>query len=168
MDNIIFCQKLEKYKNTVFRAAYSYCGNKLDAEDISQEVFLKFYTLDRVFQSENEEKAWLIRVTVNKCKDIFKSSWYKTKTSLEECREVYSMNESQSELIDVLMSIPEKYRIVIHLYYYEQYSVKEISEITSRKESTVQTHLQRGRKLIEKKLKEEEEYEQKLIYGNYE
>ncbi|MCU6719554.1 sigma-70 family RNA polymerase sigma factor [Porcipelethomonas ammoniilytica] len=168
MDNIIFCQKLEKYKNTVFRAAYSYCGNKSDAEDISQEVFLKFYTLDRVFQSENEEKAWLIRVTVNKCKDIFKSSWYKTKTSLEECREVYSMNESQSELIDVLMSIPEKYRIVIHLYYYEQYSVKEISEITSRKESTVQTHLQRGRKLIEKKLKEEEEYEQKLIYGNYE
>ena len=168
MDNIIFCQKLEKYKNTVFRAAYSYCGNKSDAEDISQEVFLKFYTLDRVFQSENEEKAWLIRVTVNKCKDIFKSSWYKTKTSLEECREVYSMNESQSELIDVLMSIPEKYRIVIHLYYYEQYSVQEISEITSRKESTVQTHLQRGRKLIEKKLKEEEEYEQKLIYGNYE
>lgn len=168
MDNIIFCQKLEKYKNTVFRAAYSYCGNKSDAEDISQEVFLKFYTLDRVFQSENEEKAWLIRVTVNKCKDIFKSSWYKTKTSLEECREVYSMNESQSELIDVLMSIPEKYRIVIHLYYYEQYSVKEISEITSRKESTVQTHLQRGRKLIEKKLREEEEYEQKLIYGNYE
>lgn len=168
MDNIIFCQKLEKYKNTVFRAAYSYCGNKSDAEDISQEVFLKFYTLDRVFQSENEEKAWLIRVTVNKCKDIFKSSWYKTKTSLEECREVYSMNKSQSELIDVLMSIPEKYRIVIHLYYYEQYSVKEISEITSRKESTVQTHLQRGRKLIEKKLKEEEEYEQKLIYGNYE
>lgn len=168
MDNIIFCQKLEKYKNTVFRAAYSYCGNKSDAEDISQEVFLKFYTLDRVFQSENEEKAWLIRVTVNKCKDIFKSSWYKTKTSLEECREVYSMNESQSELIDVLMSIPEKYRIVIHLYYYEQYSLKEISEITSRKESTVQTHLQRGRKLIEKKLKEEEEYEQKLIYGNYE
>ena len=168
MDNIIFCQKLEKYKNTVFRAAYSYCGNKSDAEDISQEVFLKFYTLDRVFQSENEEKAWLIRVTVNKCKDIFKSSWYKTKTSLEECREVYSMNESQSELIDVLISIPEKYRIVIHLYYYEQYSVKEISEITSRKESTVQTHLQRGRKLIEKKLKEEEEYEQKLIYGNYE
>ena len=164
MDNIIFCQKLEKYKNTVFRAAYSYCGNKSDAEDISQEVFLKFYTLDRVFQSENEEKAWLIRVTVNKCKDIFKSSWYKTKTSLEECREVYSMNESQSELIDVLMSIPEKYRIVIHLYYYEQYSVKEISEITSRKESTVQTHLQRGRKLIEKKLKEEEEYEQKLIW----
>lgn len=78
------------------------------------------------------------------------------------------MNESQSELIDVLMSIPEKYRIVIHLYYYEQYSVKEISEITNRKESTVQTHLQRGRKLIEKKLKEEEEYEQKLIYGNYE
>ena len=60
MDNIIFCQKLEKYKNTVFRAAYSYCGNKSDAEDISQEVFLKFYTLDRVFQSENEEKAWLI------------------------------------------------------------------------------------------------------------
>lgn len=168
MDNIIFCQKLEKYKNTVFRAAYSYCGNISDAEDISQEVFLKFYTLDRVFQSENEEKAWLIRVTVNKCKDIFKSSWYKTKTSLEECREVYSMNESQSELIDVLMSIPEKYRIVIHLYYYEQYSVKEISEITSRKESTIQTHLQRGRKLIEKKLKEEEEYEQKLIYGNYE
>lgn len=168
MDNIIFCQKLEKYKNTVFRAAYSYCGNISDTEDISQEVFLKFYTLDRVFQSENEEKAWLIRVTVNKCKDIFKSSWYKTKTSLEECREVYSMNESQSELIDVLMSIPEKYRIVIHLYYYEQYSVKEISEITSRKESTVQTHLQRGRKLIEKKLKEEEEYEQKLIYGNYE
>lgn len=165
MDKEIFCRKLEKYKNTVFRTAYSYCGNKSDADDVSQEVFIKFYTSGREFLNEDEEKAWLIRVTVNKCKDLFKSSWNRKRASLEECRQTYLMNEAQAELIDTLMKIPEKYRVVIHLYYYEQYSVKEIAKITGRKESTVQTHLQRGRKLIEKQLKEEEEYEQKFIHG---
>jgi RNA polymerase sigma-70 factor (ECF subfamily) len=168
VENIAFCQKLNKYKDTVFRIAYSYLKNAEDSEDVSQDVFLKLYTLDKDFLDDGEEKAWLIRITINKCKDLLKSSWKNRRCDFDECKTTYSMNQAQCELFETIMSIPEKYRIVIHLYYYEQYSVKEISEITGRKESTVQTHLQRGRKLIEKTLREDEEYERNFIHSGIE
>ncbi|MGN1480512.1 RNA polymerase sigma factor [Porcipelethomonas sp.] len=166
MNDDIFCEKLELYKDTVFRIAYSYLKNISDAEDVCQDVFLKFYTYEKSFADNGEEKAWLIRITINKCKDMLKSSWKNTRTDLDECRLTYSMNEAQQELLETVMSIPEKYRIIIHLYYYEQYPIKDIAQITGRKISTVQTQLQRARKLIEKKLKEEEEYEQKFIHSD--
>lgn len=78
------------------------------------------------------------------------------------------MNESQSDILEKVLELPDKYRIVIHLYYYEEYSVREISEITGAKESTVQTRLQRGRKLLEKKLKEEHLYDERTIHFGYE
>lgn len=167
MDKEIFHEKLMKYKDTVFRVAFSYCKNKSDAEDISQEVFLKFYTATPDISDEGEEKAWLIRVTINKSKDLLKASWRTKRSDIENLQEVYSMNETQSELLEVILGLPEKYKTVIHLYYYEQYSVGEIAKITGVKPSTIQTRLQRGRKLIGKKLKEEEIYEQNIIQVGY-
>ncbi len=167
MDKETFHQKLNKHKNTVFRIAFSYCKNKSDAEDISQEVFLKYYTVSPDISDEKEEKAWLIRVTINKCKDLLKSSWHSKRCDKENITEEYMVSEPQSEILDIVLELPEKYKIVIHLYYYEQYTVNEISEITGIKPSTIQTRLQRGRKLIEKKLKEEEVYEQNIIQCSY-
>lgn len=168
MENKQFSEKLSKYKDTVFRVAYSYCKNKSDSEDVSQDVFLKFYTTSPNIETESEEKAWLIRVTINKCKDLLKSSWHSKRCEREELKECSPMNDAQSELLDIVLSLPDKYKIVIHLYYYEQYTINEISEITGRKPSTVQTQLQRGRSLLEKKLKEEKTYEQNIIQLSYE
>lgn len=167
MDKEEFIKKLLQYRNTVFRVAYSYTKNKSDAEDISQEVFLKFYTSDINFDNSEQLKAWLIRVTINKSKDLLKSNWFSKRSDQTDISQSFTMNESQSEILEAVLSLPEKYKIVIHLYYYENYSLNEISEITGVKISTLQTRLQRGRKLLEKKLKEENIYEQKFIQQCY-
>ena len=168
MDKEDFIKKLLEYKDTVFRVAYSYTKNKSDAEDISQEVFLKFYTADVRFESSQQQKAWLIRVTINKSKDLLKSNWFSKRSDQTDISQNFTMDESQSEILETVLSLPDKYKIVIHLYYYEGYSLNEISEITGVKISTLQTRLQRGRKLLEKKIKEENEYEQKFIQYRYE
>lgn len=167
MDKEIFHEKLQKYKDTVFRIAFSYCKNKSDAEDISQEVFLKYYYTEPDIADVSEEKAWLIRVTINKAKDLLKSSWYSKRCDKENLQEVCQINESQSELLEIVLNLPEKYKIPIHLYYYEQYTIAEISRIMGIKASTIQTRMQRGRKLIEKKLKEEEIYESEIVQYGY-
>ncbi len=168
LDKETFIKKLLLYKDTVFRIAYSYTKNTGDAEDISQEIFLKFYTSSPSFSSDGEEKAWLIRVTINKSKDFVRSAWFSKRVVEPEYRQIYEMNESQSDILEKVLELPDKYRIVIHLYYYEEYSIREISEITGAKESTVQTRLQRGRKLLEKKLKEEHLYDERTIHFGYE
>lgn len=167
MDKEEFIKKLLEYKDTVFRIAYSYTKNKSDAEDISQEVFLKFYTTNAKLESPEQQKAWLIRVTINKLKDLLKSNWFSKRSDETDIAENFTMNESQSEILETVLSLPDKYKIVIHLYYYEGYSLNEISEIIGVKISTLQTRLQRGRKLLEKKFKEENIYEQKFVQYRY-
>lgn len=167
MDKEEFVKKILEYKDTVFRVAYSYTKNKSDAEDISQEVFLKFYTSMAKFEDSEQLKAWLIRITINKSKDLLKSSWFSKRSDETDLQQSFTMNQSQSEILEAVLSLPEKYKIVIHLYYYEGYSLNEISEITSTKISTLQTRLQRGRKLLGKKLKEEDIYEQNFIQHCY-
>lgn len=167
MNKEIFHEKLTKYKDTVFRIAFSYCKNRSDAEDISQEVFLKYYTTDPDIADEAEEKAWLIRVTINKSKDLLKSCWYSKRCEYDDLNQSYSINEPQFNVLEAVLKLPQKYKIVIHLYYFEHYTIKEISEITGIKISTLQTRLERGRKLLKKKLKEEEAYEQNIIQCSY-
>ncbi len=167
MDKEEFIKKLLEYKDTVFRVALSYTKNLSDAEDISQEVFLKLYSLKSIPENPEQLKAWLIRVTINKSKDLLKSNWFSKRSDETNIAQQFSMNESQSEILETVLSLPEKYKIVIHLYYYEGYSINEISEITGVKISTLQSRLQRGRKLLKKKLKEEEIYEQEFIQCSY-
>ena len=157
MDKEEFIKKMMIHKDTVFRTALAYTKSISDAEDISQEVFLKFYTLERHFNDREQEKAWLLRVTVNKCKDLLKSYWFTRRADETEITESYPVDREQSELLEKVLSLPDKYRIVLHLYYYEEYSVDEIAEITNTKPSTVQTRLQRGRERLRKKLGEKEE-----------
>ena len=152
---------MEKYKNNLFAVAFNICKNAQDAEDVVQDTFVQYYIKNKQFENEQHIRAWLIRVTINKAKDINRSFWRKNKVSLEDYMEslVFEMPEMET-LFETVLELPEKYRIVIHLYYYEEYSVKEIGKILKISESNVKVRLSRGRVLLKEKLKEEWEDEQ--------
>lgn len=136
-------QLLDKYSDMVMRITFQIVKNRTDAEDVCQEVFLKLFSLKRVFESEEHQKAWLIRVAINKSKDLVKSSWFKKRAELTEVQAVYE--DSHISVLEEVMKLPIKYRNVIYLHYYEGYSAKEISEILKCKENTVLSQLSRGR-----------------------
>lgn len=145
---------VNEYADTLFRCAYTYCSNRDDAEDIIQEVFMKYLKKKPQFKDKDHEKAWLLRVTVNLCKDLLKSYWYKNK---DELRDDIPAEPSDSgiDILESVQRLPPKYRIVIELYYLEGYSIKEISNIIGAKQATVGSRLARGKKLLYKLLKEE-------------
>lgn len=149
-------ETVEKYKDRLFAVALNVTRNPDDADDAVQEAFISYYKNVTDFESESHIKAWLIRVTVNKAKDISSSFWKRHSQSLEEYKETLTFEQPEdSGLFDAVMALPDKYRVAIHLYYYEEYSIKEISEILNEKETTVKSHLSRGRMLLKEKLKEE-------------
>lgn len=144
------------YRNNLFAVAFNVCKNAQDAEDIVQDTFLQYYTGKNQFDSEQHIRAWLIRVAINKAKNINRSFWRRNRTSLEDYMETLAFETPESEnLFETVMQLPEKYRIVIHLFYYEDYAVKEIADVLKISESNVKTRLSRGRELLRKVLKEE-------------
>ncbi len=155
---------LQKYSKMVYRLAYARTKNRADAEDLLQEVFLRCLKSNVQFNSDEHCKAWLIRTTVNCSKNLLTSAWFKRtillKNPVEDPAESDEgvPGEEKSEVFYAVLDLPEKYRMVVHLYYYEDYSVAEISEILSRKESTVKTQLYRARELLKQKLKGEYDY----------
>ncbi|MGN0453373.1 MAG: RNA polymerase sigma factor [Ruminococcus sp.] len=141
---------LTKYGDSLMRIAYSYSQNMEDAQDIVQDVFLKYITKLPQFASDEHEKAWLIRVAINICKNHLASAYRKKRAELSE--DISVADTYSSGLMDAVNSLPPKYRIVIHLYYYEGYSQKEIAKIINLTESAVATRLQRGRNLLKTKI----------------
>jgi len=141
---------LDKYSKTLIKIAFSYMKNTADAEDIVQEVYISLMRRGNGFESDEHEKAWLIRVTINKCKNRLKSAWYHKSVPLDE--EISYLPEEESEVLSEVLSLPAKYRSVIHLFYYENYSIQEISEILRKSTGTIGTWLSRGRKLLKTKL----------------
>jgi RNA polymerase sigma-70 factor (ECF subfamily) len=140
-----------KHENRLYRIALAITGNISDAEDIVQEVFLRAYERAPAFESEEHEKAWLMRVTVNLCNSQWRSPWRKRRGMLLDS---YPASEpKQHELLEQIMLLPTKYRTVIHLFYYEGYSIKDIAELTGYKESTVRSHLTRARQKLKSVLK---------------
>lgn len=163
MERNRYVKIVQKYSDTVFRAAYQYCGNKSDAEDVVQNAFIKLYQSSKQFEDEEYLKRWLIRVAINEAKNISMSFWKRNMFSLEESdgNTSYEFSkEEHTQLYDAVMQLPAKYRIVVHLYYFEDYSVKEISEIIKVKETTVQTQLMRARAKLKEALKEAWENEE--------
>lgn len=162
MDKNHYVEVVEIYGNTVFRVAYQYCGNKSDAEDITQNVFIKLYQSKKCFEDEEYLKRWLIRVAINEAKNLCMSFWKKNMFSLEDTdkSETYEFSkEEYTKLHDAIQNLLPKYRVVVHLYYFENYSVREISKILKIKETTVQTQLMRARTKLKEQLKEEWEDE---------
>ena len=146
----------EKYQNNLYAVAFNICKNAEDAKDIVQETFIQYYSLRKEFDNEQNIRAWLIRVAINKAKNINRSFWRKNKKPLEDYMESLTFETPESEeLFETVMALPEKYRIVIHLFYYEDYTVHEIADILRITESNVKVRLSRGRGMLKEKLQEE-------------
>lgn len=147
---------IERYKDNVFAAAFSVCRNAEDADDIVQEAFIQYHTQSREYESEQHIRAWLIRVAVNRAKNINRSLFRRKSLPLEDYIETLQFPSPRAEsLFEEVMRLPEKYRTVIHLFYYEDYSVKELAAILSLSENNVKVRLSRGRSLLKQALKEE-------------
>lgn len=141
---------LDTYSQTLIRLAYTYVRNVCDAEDITQDVFVALLKRGKPFESSEHEKAWLLRTTVNKSKNFLKSSRLKSTIPLEriECSDADNSMEEKNQVMEAVLSLPEKYRTVIHLFYYNGYSINEISAAVGKKPATVGTLLARGRDLL--------------------
>ena len=146
---------IKKYSDMVYRMAYSLLKNKYDAEDIHQEVFVQYMRKRPGFESIEHEKAWFLRVTINFCKNSWKTAWKRKVVSLmdEGYEEVVELQTD--ELIDIVKQLPQKYRMVIHLFYYEELSIQEIAGILNTKPSTVRTWLTRARARLKQILEED-------------
>ena len=143
---------VQRYKDTVFRLAYSYTKNHFDADDVTQDVLLQLYKTDKAFESEAHLKNWLMCVTVNRCKNLFRAPWRKHK-NLEDYENSIIFDEEESrDLLSTVMGMDQKYRVTLLLYYYEDYTIQEISQIMSVPEKTVSTRLARGRKILKEML----------------
>lgn len=146
---------MKRYRDNLFAVAFNVCKNAADADDIVQETFIQYYAAKKEFDSEQHIRAWLIRVAVNRAKNVNRSFWRQHKVPLEEYMESLVFETPQdSALFETVMKLPEKYRIVIHLYYFEDYLVHEIAGILRLTESNVKIRLSRGRALLRQTLKE--------------
>lgn len=148
--------KYEQYKTMLFRISFSYLGNKHDCEDVIQEAFIKLCYNAPGFPSDEDEKRWLIRVTINLCKNLLLSFWNRNRMNIDD------MAELASEPMDVavmqnILNLPSKYKMAIYLHYIEGYKISEITKILRIGESAVKMRLKRGRELL--KLELEGEYE---------
>lgn len=151
----------EKYQNNLYAVAFNVCRNAEDAEDVVQDTFIQYYSIRKQFDNEQHIRAWLIRVTINKAKNMNRTFWRKNKMSLEDYMETLTFETPESgELFETVMNLPEKYRIVIHLFYYEDYSVREIAGILKLSEGNIKVRLSRARSLLKDKLQEEWEYDE--------
>ncbi|MDD7515326.1 RNA polymerase sigma factor [Ruminococcus flavefaciens] len=149
----------KKYGNTVLRAAFAFCGSYAESEDIVQDVFLSLHTSPQSFNDDEHMKAWLLRVTINKCKNLKRSFRFSRTCSLDELEQSEAIEETKTdgrELRNQIASLPKKYAEVIFLHYYEGYSIKEIAQITEKNENTVGSLLRRGREKLKAELEKED------------
>lgn len=146
---------IDEYQSHLYRIAFNICKNREDAEDIVQDTFVQYHISNKEYDDESHIRAWLMRVTINKSRNTLRSFWRKHRQSLESYMEELNFPDSQSEeLFEAVMRLPEKQRTVIHLFYYEDYSIKEIADILKLSESNVKTRLTRGRTMLKEQLKE--------------
>ena len=144
---------VDKYKDNLFSVAFNICRNAADADDVVQDTLIQYHTAEKQFDSEQHIRAWLLRVAINKAKNINMSFFRRASVPLEDYIETLVFETSEEkDLLEAVLRLPEKYRIAIHLFYYEEYSVKEISEILHTSESNVKVRLSRGRKLLKTSL----------------
>lgn len=149
-------ETVNKYELNIFRAAYAICKNRQDAEDVCQDTFLAYYCSHKEFDSDEHLKAWLLRTAVNKAKNVCRAFWRRNRESLEDdyAWALATAPPGESDLLLEVMRLPDKCRLIIHLFYYEDYSVHEISKCLKCSEGTVKSQLHRGRELLKKSLKE--------------
>lgn len=138
-------EAFERYSNMVYRLAFARVKNTYDADDILQEVFLRFIKAKKKVNNEEHAKAMLIRITINCSKSMLTSSWFKRTEPLSE---TLGVSDPCFDTLDCVLRLPQKYRTIIHLYYYMGYSVDEIAKILKSKPSTVKSQLYRARQKL--------------------
>lgn len=157
LTNTQFTCIAERYTDTVFRVALHYLRAPTDAEDVTQNTFLKLLQEKKRFESEEHIKSWLIRVAINECKNLVRTKWWRTESYEAYAQTISFEDSSHSELFHVVMELPKKYRLPLYLYYYEEYSTQEIGQILNVPKNTVCTRSKRGREMLKKTLREVEE-----------
>ena len=155
MDEFQARRLVTAYADMILRISYQYLKQTQDAEDICQTVFLKYLSNNCEFDSVEHEKAWIIRATINTCKDHLKSAFFRRTVPLEEAVQVAAPAVPDRPILDAMKQLPKHYRISIYLYYYEDYSAREIGQILGKSEATINQYLSRGRKKLETYLTEE-------------
>ena len=140
---------VNKYGNLVLRLCLIHLKNKADSDDIFQEVFLRYYRHNGSFESDEHEKAWIIRVTNNACKDLLRNFFHSRTVSIDEIGELQGRDETEyREVFEAVLSLPEKNREVVYLHYYEGYKAKEIASILKMNVNTVYTLLTRSKEML--------------------
>lgn len=156
LDRERFLQLAAKYKDTVFRVALNALGSPHDADDVVQDTLIKLYRCGKSFESDEHARNWMIRVALNLSKNVLRSPW-RRRVPLDEgspAPDCFSSPE-ESELYAEVMALSERYRTVLYLFYYEEYSVREIAGLLGVSETAVTSRLSRARQMLKSKLTEE-------------
>ena len=144
---------IERYSDTVRRLCMIHLKNYADTEDIFQTVFLKYVLSSVFFENEEHEKAWFIRVTINACKDLLKNFFRSHTVSIDEIMEQPALLPPDNrEVLEAVLSLPSKYKDVVYLHYYEDYTAPQISKILGKNVNTIYTLLTRSRQILKEKL----------------
>ena len=155
MGVLSFEEAVRAYSDTVYRVALNILANPEDSKDAMQNVFLRYYKKQNIFESEEHVKAWLIRVAVNESKRILKHNSKNQSVSLDEiANTLFAESKEEIGVYKEVMKLSSKYRTVILLYYYEGYTVRDIADILKVNPATVRTQLSRARELLKNNLKE--------------
>ena len=142
----------ERHKDTVTRVCFAYMKNAADTEDALQDTFLKLIKTGTVFENEEHEKAWLIRTATNVCKDALRN-WWRKRENLEDYEHIQSdIGFETNDVFNVVVGLPDKYKTVVYLYYYEGYDSVEISKILRKPQSTIRYFLMEAKKILHEKL----------------
>lgn len=148
----LFKKLVTQYGNSILRMCYMYLKDYQLAEDVTQETFLQVWNKYETFENKSSEKTWITRIAINRCKNCMRASWFK-RISIEELPEIFE-NDSSEMILNKgiislkIMKLPQKYREVILLYYYQELSVKEISAVLNQKETTILQRLKRARECL--------------------
>jgi len=142
-----------RHVDAVYRLCYSYMRNKRDTEDAVQDTFLRFITYDKKLNGTGHEKAWLIVTASNVCKNMLKH-WNRKTANIDNCLPADSEEIQIDETLEVIISLPDRYKLALYLYYYEGYSTKEIASMLHRPSATIRNHLSEARTILKDRLKE--------------
>lgn len=154
----LFKKLVTQYGNSILRMCYMYLKDYQLAEDVTQETFLQVWNKYETFENKSSEKTWITRIAINRCKNCMRASWFK-RISIQELPEIFE-NDSSEMILNKgtislkIMKLPQKYREVILLYYYQELSVKEISAVLNQKETTILQRLKRARECLKPRLQE--------------
>ena len=156
MDQTTFIQLADRYMDMVYRLTCNYLRSPQDADDVTQETFLRLLRTDTPFEGEEHVRRWLVHVAINEAKRLCRSPWRRHTEPLSELKTAENVaDEEQRALFEAVMELPRKYRVPLYMYYYEGYAAKEVAALLGRSPSTVQTWLARGRDQLKQKLKED-------------